>query len=560
MVLGGGKRWITGRVLRRYLMVFLLWITSCYLVLHFSYQSGTSLYKEADSINTRLLLQRVVETKVPLVTPTTEMDLLAVEPLLDKSKKSDEKSLLPEIQSQIPNLPIMYWSEVKNKGIGKNKTCAKYPNLYELVFNNVYWQTMYTSNGTFMLYGAYYDNRTLLQLKPIVRVLSMVDRLQLSLKTYCHLWFEGEKQPVIVQVNEYKYMWVSKWGNYKQGILQPYLISCRIPQGYKHRIPLSVSLVESPCNTATNNLRVTYENPGAKKDFAVCVKGLDFLDDWSIRMVEWLELLKLLGADKVFMYDLETHPNITKVLKYYQSTGFVDVRPITLPGGQPNIKGLLHMYLKSKVNNKRQNELIPYNDCLYRNMYRYKYLVLLDIDEVIMPVQTGNWKELMQVVEEKSLKIKNISRASYNVRNVYFLDDLLHSHGWFKSIPRFTHMLQHVFRTQNFTKPGQYVKCFHNPERVLTLHNHFPLACIGGGCTSYPINTTDAQLQHYRSDCVSTLKKTCGQYRNHTVLDTTIWRYKDQLIQGASNVLNKLGFFPVANSPTGGRSTNEVKR
>ena len=49
----------------------------------------------------------------------------------------------------------------------------------------------------------------------------------------------------------------------------------------------------------------------------------------------------------------------------------VDVTPISLPGYQPNLPYLQHMYLKSKLNNKRQNELIPYNDCLYRNIYRY---------------------------------------------------------------------------------------------------------------------------------------------------------------------------------------------
>ena len=48
----------------------------------------------------------------------------------------------------------------------------------------------------------------------------------------------------------------------------------------------------------------------------------------------------------------------------------MDVTPISLPGYQPNLPVLQHMYLKSKLNNKRQNELIPYNDCLYRNMYR----------------------------------------------------------------------------------------------------------------------------------------------------------------------------------------------
>ena len=59
-----------------------------------------------------------------------------------------------------------------------------------------------------------------------------------------------------------------------------------------------------------------------------------------------------------------------QVLDYYSKKGLVDVTPISLPGYQPNLPVLQHMYLKSKLNNKRQNELIPYNDCLYRNLYR----------------------------------------------------------------------------------------------------------------------------------------------------------------------------------------------
>ena len=42
---------------------------------------------------------------------------------------------------------------------------------------------------------------------------------------------------------------------------------------------------------------------------------------------------------------------------------------------------LQHLFLIAKRNHKRQNVLIPYNDCLYRNMYRYEYIALLDIDE-----------------------------------------------------------------------------------------------------------------------------------------------------------------------------------
>jgi hypothetical protein len=53
---------------------------------------------------------------------------------------------------------------------------------------------------------------------------------------------------------------------------------------------------------------------------------------------------------------------------YFHSTLIAAI--ILFAGYQPNLPGLQHMYLKSKLNNKRQNELIPYNDCLYRNMYR----------------------------------------------------------------------------------------------------------------------------------------------------------------------------------------------
>jgi hypothetical protein len=97
-------------------------------------------------------------------------------------------------------------------------------------------------------------------------------------------------------------------------------------------------------------------------------------------------------------------------------------------GYQPNIQVLQHLYLKSKTNNKRQNELIPYNDCLYRNMYRYEYIALLDIDEVIMPIEEDNWSDLMKKVKELAYKIKKEERASYNFRNVYFLDEMLTAH------------------------------------------------------------------------------------------------------------------------------------
>ena len=179
-------------------------------------------------------------------------------------------------------------------------------------------------------------------------------------------------------------------------------------------------------------------------------------------------------------------------------------------------------------------------------MYKYRYIIVKDIDEVIMPKgEHILWKDLMEDIYEKSIKDKKDERASYNVRNVYFFDtvDKLGSEHHIKDIPAYMHMFQHVYRAKNYTKPRAYIKCFHNPERVLSVHNHFPLSCLGGGCSSYSINVNDAHLQHYRADCVKDLKNTCSSYKNNTVLDDTILRHRRPVIQRVTDTLYNLGFF-----------------
>ena len=193
-------------------------------------------------------------------------------------------------------------------------------------------------------------------------------------------------------------------------------------------------------------------------------------------------------------------------------------------------------------------------DCLYRNLYHYKYIALLDIDEVIMPLgNTSNWAELMAKVEEVSLGVRNHTRASYNFRYTLFMPEFLKerleegngSDPKLDAIPDHMHMLRHVYRSPH-RKAGAGIKCFHNPEKVLTVHNHYPLACIGGGCgksKSFNVETDLGHLQHYRSDCVSALKKSCEEdFKSVSVFDSTIWRWKDSVIEKTTDALLKLGF------------------
>ena len=66
----------------------------------------------------------------------------------------------------------------------------------------------------------------------------------------------------------------------------------------------------------SNNLKVTYDKPEPSKKlkFGVCVKFIHGPQaDISIKMAEWIETLHAVGADKIFLYDLGVHPNVTKV-------------------------------------------------------------------------------------------------------------------------------------------------------------------------------------------------------------------------------------------------------
>jgi len=72
-------------------------------------------------------------------------------------------------------------------------------------------------------------------------------------------------------------------------------------------------------------------------------------------------------------------------------------------------------------------------------------------------------------------QLKNESRASYNFRNVYFMDEMLDSneHGHFKDIPPYLHMLQHVFRSFLTTK-----YCLFYDNEGLGYNNEKHVVCV----------------------------------------------------------------------------------
>ncbi|XP_065350510.1 uncharacterized protein LOC135946283 [Cloeon dipterum] len=429
------------------------------------------------------------------------------------------------------------------------ETCARYATIYNIKHNNLYWQVQDIVNDTYYLFGAYYDGRP--KIGPSVRIIGIRQAAWLNMTTnlYCQLWFPGHKRTIIAKVHYIQYLWREKW-NFEDHPLKPYMLSCMIPPEYHGWVPDSVSLVENPCDNATNNLRVVNNQPrGEKREFFVCVKSLNFRNNpgVAVRMVEWLELLKILGAEKVVFHALQLNPRLEQVLNYYKRTWNVEVIPTSLPGTLPNVPDFMINFLSAKFVHKIFHELIDYNDCFYKNFNLFHFVVLLDIDEVLVPVGSlQTWHELMyNVLLPRAKKMPHVSHT-FAARNAFVMDDAKEYGDWTAGVPRYMHMLQNVHRMANYTEYGARIKAFHLTEKTLALHNHYTRTCVGERgeilewCNTFDITVDVGYLLHY---CVRRSKSECSVKRGENLtIDNTLFKYKTELVAATKKAMLKIGF------------------
>ena len=76
-------------------------------------------------------------------------------------------------------------------------------------------------------------------------------------------------------------------------------------------------------------------------DVAICLPALYYYyHDISIEMVEWFELLKAMRASKFLVYVYSVHPNVMKVLRYYEDSGMASITYFGNPTPYVNLQPL----------------------------------------------------------------------------------------------------------------------------------------------------------------------------------------------------------------------------
>lgn len=73
--------------------------------------------------------------------------------------------------------------------------------------------------------------------------------------------------------------------------------------------------------------------------------------------------------------------------------------------------------MKSQKEIRTEGLFAALNDCLYRSMYRYSYLALIDLDEFIIPRRE---ETLMDLIHWLQSRINPRSTGSYSFQNAFF--------------------------------------------------------------------------------------------------------------------------------------------
>ncbi|ELU16272.1 hypothetical protein CAPTEDRAFT_205625 [Capitella teleta] len=158
-----------------------------------------------------------------------------------------------------------------------------------------------------------------------------------------------------------------------------FMANCAIRDDFA--VPIRIVLSYSKCGDIIASLHVlnTFtESP--QYNFTVCLHQPLFkltMEDVP-RILEWVAVNRVFGADHFVMYTLPSTEHIGKYLQPLVATGLVEIHVWDMEYG------------------RKDNQRAIINECIYRHMYTSNRIALMDFDEFSTPHSAENWSDLIQ--------------------------------------------------------------------------------------------------------------------------------------------------------------------
>ncbi|XP_031425872.1 uncharacterized protein LOC116221033 [Clupea harengus] len=266
-----------------------------------------------------------------------------------------------------------------------------------------------------------------------------------------------------------------------------------------------------------------------KYNFTVCISNLFGVYNNALQFAQTMEVYKLIGVQRVVIYNTSCGPDVEKILKYYSKEGMLEVVPWPIDkfltpstGWSYDLHhGDIHYY----------GQLTTLNECMYRYMYQSKYLLLNDIDEIIMPYKHANLENLMGILQQQ-----RPNAGVFKIENHIFPKTQFDDSGRFrlprwKSVPG-VNILEHVYREPDRKHVFNPTKVLINPRSVEQTSVHTTLKQFG---LVFNVPFDVCRIIHVRVPLQGQLSK------DQLFVDKKLWEFEKLLIPSIDRALNESG-------------------
>ncbi|KAK6174372.1 hypothetical protein SNE40_017662 [Patella caerulea] len=214
---------------------------------------------------------------------------------------------------------------------------------------------------------------------------------------------------------------------------------------------------------------------------------------------------KILGVDKILVYDLGCSENIKSVFRHYVIEGLLEVQPYSLPGhipSNPN-RGFIGPQIQPQFSHDKHLTVL---DC-HQRLGGYDYILAADFDELTIPKEEFTLKQLL-----KNLRKENPRAAGFYFYVQFHLEewgryrndtDIFFQQYVTSGKPKwecekYIYIPSRVYtaRIHSFNNMGQYTSVYVKPE-IATIHHY--RKCPQGWSDCNPEVMVDNQITKYEA-------------------------------------------------------------
>ncbi|MBN3299465.1 YSNK protein, partial [Amia calva] len=378
-------------------------------------------------------------------------------------------------------------------------------------------------NAKAFVVSAYSDERFF---PGMVRVIGIVDRAQHS-EFYCHFCEGTQAFSSMAQL-----VFHSDHFGFPYGTAD---FLCQTPRRERGFRLVSVS-VNPQVDPADHFLSIqnTEKNvsAGFPYEFTVCISTLFGNYNNVLQFIQAMEMYRLLGAQKVLVYKSSCSPQLQSVLDYYKALGVLEVIPWNIHLHLNVSSGWLYSVHPGDLH--YHGQVAALNDCVYRSMYTSHYVVLNDIDEIIVPRLHQDWGGMMRFLSSRHLGVNAFLFENSVFPNGVFGDEGAFDLQRWAAVPG-VNILRHVHREPYQVLAFNARKLIVNPRGVIWTSVHKVLWLQGDWLK---VSGTVARMHHYRTPDQPQLP------REQLIRDTSLWRYNTFLVKNVVRVLHEVSMEP----------------